>query len=308
MIQSIPIIIIFINLFLSFFVLSQNRKSLNNQLFSLLAFLAAFWTFANYMLGISVSIFWLQTAYALGALVLYSGLMWILVMTQSRLNKIFKFLILIITLCLVVGSYKTGFLINHVDDISNPIFTGAAGWGLTLYSIYYFGIAILILFNLFRFYKETSDAKTRVRIINISIGAFISLIATAFNSFILPHFSIFLFGTIGTIDNLGFLIFLIIIGYSISKHNLFNIKVITIELATFALWVVILIRMLTASSMEEIVVEAGMLAVSLILGILLIRSVLQEITQREKIDRLSADLQTAYEHIKTISTSTKSLQ
>jgi signal transduction histidine kinase len=81
--------------------------------------------------------------------------------------------------------------------------------------------------------------------------------------------------------------------YAILKHHLFSIKVIATELITFALWMFILIRTILAENTQDLIIEATLLAVTIIFGIFLIRSVLKEVEQRERIEALAADLQKA---------------
>ncbi len=86
-VKIILFLVIFLNLLLGIFILAQNKKSLSNRLFALIGVLAAIWTFANYMTSISTSIIWLQSTYAFGSLVMSAGLIWILLLTENRLEK-----------------------------------------------------------------------------------------------------------------------------------------------------------------------------------------------------------------------------
>jgi signal transduction histidine kinase len=79
--------------------------------------------------------------------------------------------------------------------------------------------------------------------------------------------------------------------FAILKHHLFNVRVIATELIIFTLWIFILIRVLIAPNLQEMIIESILLLVTIIVGIFLIRSVIKEISQREKIQKLATDLQ-----------------
>jgi signal transduction histidine kinase len=84
-------------------------------------------------------------------------------------------------------------------------------------------------------------------------------------------------------------IYTALVAYAIMKNKLFNVKVIATELLIFALWLFLFVRMLLADTFAAQMLEASLLAVSLGIGVLLIRSVGREVAQREEIERLSAE-------------------
>src|SRR3989344_3017011 len=103
-------VVVFLNLSLSFFVIGQNWKSFNNRFFSLLSFLASLWAFANYMTGVNPTPFWLESTYALGALLVAIGLVWVLVITNQIFNKKISTLIISVALVFSIFSYLPGFI------------------------------------------------------------------------------------------------------------------------------------------------------------------------------------------------------
>ncbi len=113
-------------------------------------------------------------------------------------------------------------------------------------------------------------------------------------SIILPRLGIYDLNWLGPISEI---FWIPVIGYSIIKHRLFNTKVIAIELVTFALWIIILIRTFFAQNLHEVMIESVMLMITVVFSILLIRTVLHEMEQREQIERLAGDLKKAYSHL-----------
>lgn len=289
-------IVVFLNLILSFFVITQNLKSLNNRFFSLLSFLAALWALANFMTGIEPIPFWLESTYALGALVVATGLIWVYVITTDfSLNKIKTLIITLISLFFAFGSFWPGFIAKRYDDIYiGGIFTGEPGLGLRIFTVFYLLGAFLILYRLLVSFRRANNAQKKNQFRSIFYGALITLLITALTSFILPAFSIFSFSGL---DSIGFLVFLSFVAYAITKDNLFNIKVIATELVTFMLWIFILIRALIADNIQDMLIEGGLLVITIIVGILLIKSVIKEVKQREKIEKLAGDLQKANDRL-----------
>ncbi len=295
--KAILILVIFFNLILSIFVFTQNTKSLNNRFFSLLSFVAAIWAFTNYMTGIYPLPFWLESTYAFGDLVISIGLLWTLVITDKIFNIKKALTISIFSIIFFYLSYLDGFIAKSYDHIYiGGVFTGVPGWGLWIYTLFYLLWAAIILFKLF-IAQNTKDYDKKLTISYVFYGALFTLTITAFTSFIFPSLSIFSFSGL---DSIGFLIFLTLIGMSIIKGHLFNIKVITTELVTFILWISVLIRTVISETQEESLINGGLLLLLIIFGILLIRSVLKEVSQRERIEKLAVDLQKANVQLKDL--------
>ena len=289
-VKIILILVIFLNLLLSVFVLSQNPRSTNNRLFSLIGLLAGIWTFSTLMIvNMPNSLMWFETAYAFGSQVMAAGLIWVLLLTNNQLKRNKVTLITTIAFLFFSASYIPGFIINNSNQIySKAIFTETPSWGLTFYTIYYLVISFLILFKLLSAHHQTNDPERKYQLKYIFLGSLTTLFISALSSFILPHFGIFLFAGI---DSIGFLIFLIAIAYSITRHHLFNIKLIAIEFITFALWIIMLVRIILAQNTQEMLIESGLLIITIIFGILLIRTSLREMRQKEELEDLNQNLE-----------------
>ncbi|MCC2630858.1 MAG: sensor signal transduction histidine kinase, partial [Candidatus Paceibacter sp.] len=65
----------------------------------------------------------------------------------------------------------------------------------------------------------------------------------------------------------------------------------------FTLWIFILIRTLLSVSPQERIANTGLLFITIIVGVFLIRSVLKEVSQREKIEKLAKDLEKSNERL-----------
>jgi signal transduction histidine kinase len=90
-------------------------------------------------------------------------------------------------------------------------------------------------------------------------------------------------------------LYVIFISYAILKHHLFNVRVLATELFTFAICIALIIRTLLSENLYDLMIN-GIIAVSVgLFGILLIRSVLKEVRQREQIEKMVGEMKKAYE-------------
>ncbi|MES2216497.1 MAG: histidine kinase dimerization/phospho-acceptor domain-containing protein [Patescibacteria group bacterium] len=163
-----------------------------------------------------------------------------------------------------------------------------------LFDIFFFGFFIYGIVILVKKYISASDVQIKKHIKFMTWVIIVGFLPPSLFSIILPRFGIYNLDWLGPVSEV---FWIPIIAYSIIKHRLFNTKVIAIELVTFALWIIILIRTFLAQNFHEILVESALLLVTMVFSILLIRSVLHEIEQREQIERLATDLKKAYGHL-----------
>lgn len=271
-------------------------KSLMHRLFSLLSFIAAIWTFTNYMANGLTSVAWLQSTYAFGCLVISIGFIWTTSIRNNTLAiKKASLIIIPISILLFISSFKEKFIIKSYSGTPiNFILNGEIGWGLILHTIYYLAISISILSVLYNLYHTSKNSGEKNQIKYILIGSLICLTTTMVSSFILPYFSTFVFAGL---DSIGFLIFLMFIAYSITRHNLFNIKVITTQIIVFLLWTLMISHILIETDIHAMKLEIAMLTIAVIFGIILIRYVFYSIEQTKRIEELNSELKQAYSKI-----------
>lgn len=94
--------------------------------------------------------------------------------------------------------------------------------------------------------------------------------------------------------------FIMLTAYASIKYHLFNVKVIATQLLTFAIWIFLLVRALLSTTFEEQAINGGLFVLTLVLGILLIRSVLREVEQREKLEKVTKELELANVELKRL--------
>ena len=88
--------------------------------------------------------------------------------------------------------------------------------------------------------------------------------------------------------------------YAITSHNLLDIKVISTEVVAFFLVIAAFSQILFSESTGETVFQVSVFGLLLFFSILLIRSVLREVRQREELQKLAKELEAANAELKKL--------
>ena len=168
-----------------------------------------------------------------------------------------------------------------------------AGPGYYLFALYFLVLATTGVILLIRKTKNADLIRT-TQIRNIVIGSVAGFIGAgsvfllSFNIYF-PPFPFILFAALP-----------LVIGQGIIKYNLFNVRVVATELFTLAIWVFITVRLILSSTLQDLVINSILLTSVIIFGVLLTRSVIKEVRQREKIQKLATDLEQANGRLKEL--------
>src|SRR3989338_3127256 len=166
-------------------------------------------------------------------------------------------------------------------------------WGYYIFSLYFTTVAITGLTLLTKTVHTASGIRSN-QIKSIFVGSIMGFIgggSTFLLSFGIP-FPPYLF--------ILFAGFPLIIGRGIVRYKLFNIKVIATELLTLGIWVFLSVRLMFSETTQDTVINASLLGVVIVFGIMLVKSVSREVSQREKIQKLATDLEQANGRLKEL--------
>ena len=158
-----------------------------------------------------------------------------------------------------------------------------------LYFIFPVIFAFLVgytLFILITEYLKSSDLVLKQQIKYI-IGAQIFGFFGGATNFLPQLFGIY------PVGNYLIILYVVFISYAIFKHHLFNIKVVATELFTGILIFLLFLNIFSSKSTGNYALSIGIFLGAVILGIMLIRSVIFEVTSREKIAKLAEQLKLA---------------
>ncbi len=282
-----------INSLLSLFVLLGKRDR-TNVIYSLFVLFASFWAIGlaffimetDFSLAIYIADFYYVSALGIPTLFLYFSLVF--------LNKDFKpynknlpiFLPIVILIC--------SFILDKNILIQKVFFTD---WGkdvvinhtnYIIYGIFFVMFVVFSFFNLFKSYLSKTNPEEKNQLKFVLIGTSIGFLFGMVFDLILPFVGDYKHIFIGPI----FSLFMVAsVAYAITKYKMFNMKVIVTQMFMIILWVSILIRALIANTLQEQIIDVVLLLATIIIGIFLIRSVLKEVEQREKIENLAKDLE-----------------
>jgi len=280
---------------LSYFII-RGEKVASNNVFSLFILSISLWAFGLLMFRITDSLdsalnysrFYYIAAAAIPTFFLRFAYNFPGKDISSILKKVFMYVPLsLLTIFILI---YPNFILSSVYFLNDGM--KSANVNLVNYIIYsaYFIIFLIIAYTrLLKIYVTNKDKNIRAQLFFIFLGTIVPYLIAMYFDLIFPPFN-YTYIWIGPLMAIAVVLSLM---YAVYKHHLLNAKVITVELFTVCLWVFILIRALLSDVLQDKLINLGLLAVTIIVGIFLIRSVHGEITQREKIEKLATDLETA---------------
>ncbi len=287
------IIVTFIVLGLGFAVILNSREKLNRLYFlNILTIIGWAVAMMYYRLSTPESILdWTRLLYVAASLIASNFLYFTYVFPKyERISlKIKSFIfvpnIVLIGLCLFGNHIIKGAAVNPSGE--NLIFWGDLYIFYVLYILFYFNLAF---YRLFRKRFKVTDKLEKTQLTFVILGYVSSGFISFTTNLILPSFGIFILNWMGQVSTV---LMAISAAYAIIRHGLFNAKVIVTELLVFAIWIIILVRLLVSRSGGDILSNGITLLLSVLVGILLMRSVIKEVETRERIQKLAVDLEAA---------------
>jgi signal transduction histidine kinase len=181
-------------------------------------------------------------------------------------------------------------LIVSKIDIVNGLKVEEYGSLYLLYVVYvlsFFSIGFQSLVNRFK----KSSGVFRTRLIYIFAGSSISTTFAVVTNILLPYFgsnpNYVWLGPVGT------LALVIGVSYAITRHGLWDFKLVAMELFTSSLVIILLIQMLVSEGRSTQIINGLSFFFMLFFGYYLIRGLLAEIESRERIERLAENLSAA---------------
>ncbi|EKD78783.1 MAG: multi-sensor signal transduction histidine kinase [uncultured bacterium] len=177
------------------------------------------------------------------------------------------------------------------DVIYDPVGRIITGPGLFFH---FASIIIFVFAGMWLLWRKHTHAELveqkQIRI--ILIGALLTTLAGMTFNLLLPLFDNYSLVWLGPDFTL---ILVACMAYAIVRHGLFDIRIITAELFTAALGLVLVIELLRAQTNVELGIRAGMLLIFLYIGHRLLQSVYAEIKAKEALKKL-LDAKTDFIH------------
>ncbi len=272
----------------------KNSKERLNKAYSLNILTIIGWGLAMIFYRMSTPdsiVFWSKLLYISASLIASNFLYFTYVFpTYSTISFKKKTLIFLPNIILIILIFFGSSIIEGARVMigsENNIYWGHVYFVYVIYILFYFNFAFL---RLYKKVKITEDKTERLQLIYVLLGYVSSGIISFVSNLILPSFGIF---TINWLGQISTILMALSASYAIVKHHLFSAKIITTELLTFSLWITLLIRLLVGETLIDHIANGITLLFTLLVGIFLIKSVIREVNQREKIEKLAVDLKKA---------------
>lgn len=282
-----------INLGLSLFIFTRNRTAPANISFALFALCLALWAVAiigfREASSIELAKWLLAVSYVSAALIGACFYYFSLVYPEGVLpHRWHVTAIAVIAGAACLAALTPGFLIEAVVGDGA---TRSANLGLSGYLIFAAGFLALFVGGQLRLWWKFVNAegllRTQILVVSASVTV-IGLIGMYYNLLLpSPYVRDFRFVWTGPLFTSAFAL---IITYSTYRFRLFNARALLAEVLVFSLWLIMFLRTFVAGSRDEAWGNAGVLALSVPIGLLLLRSVAREIKA----------LETANEHLKEL--------
>ena len=199
-------------------------------------------------------------------------------------------LVLGLSLVMFASSVFTPWVIKVVEVSPLGFDRNVYGAGYYVFAVYFAVLVILSFYTLYSKMRSLGKVEA-VQIKFILTGITMASTLAFFTNLVLPRLTDSLYITLFGPSMIIF--FLVPAAYAILKHHIFNLRVISSEFLTFGIWAFILLRVVISNGLEEFIGNLLLLVAVGFFGTLLIRSVIKEVNQREKVEKLALDLESA---------------
>ncbi|MBI4948141.1 hypothetical protein HY844_01095 [Candidatus Berkelbacteria bacterium] len=259
--------------------------------FAVMSFSTAFWALTTFYeeeaIDFSYKLILVKFDFTLAVLISYFFYSFSNNFTNIHKKIFVRWFINILTPIILILSPFSSLIISNINEKLNNEISIIFGF---LYPLYL--LVLIINFSMGIYYLVIDYVKStglrKLQLKYITIGLAITSIITITTNLILP--SIFeLSSFVPRIGIYSIIIFLAASVISITKHELFNIKVIATEIFVGVLLVVILGRAITSINLSDIIFEVTLLALTGFFGYFLIRSVRDEVSRREEVEKLAGE-------------------
>ncbi|MDO8517951.1 MAG: ATP-binding protein [bacterium] len=282
---------------LGFLVFFNNPRSATNQTFLAFSLISIVWgvlNYASYQAQTTVVSLWLWRSVLFTAVWFCFGifhLATIFPQEKPKLGHVYSFFILptIIISSLVT---LTPYVFVQLKTLPIPGTVPAIQNGPL---ILLFGVVViaLVLGAIYKFlhHLRSAEGDLRKQYLLITFGTFLTFALLIICNFILPAgfriLSLIPFGAVFILP------FIICTGYAIARYRLFSTRVVVTETFSFILVITTLLQVLFSKTPEELLFRVSAFVLVLVFSILLVRGTVNEMQQRELIEKQEKELEGA---------------
>jgi signal transduction histidine kinase len=279
---------------MGFIVFLNDRKSVTAQSFFVFALMTIAWTVSNLIqykfATIPTTLFAMRLNLFLASLHALSFFQLSLVFPSDSfkyprwyLHAVVPFSLLTAILTLTPFVFTGITALAPIGEVTNP----SRGPGIVLFGLLTLGLLFSGLVLLFRKIGEAKDSTEKKQLWYIFVGMALTAFLILAFSMILPLF----FNNLAYLpfSALSLLPFIGLVSYTIYKHRLFNMKIVGVQTLAFVLGILTFFEVLTTEDLLTLLFRCALLIAIVATGVLLTRSVMREVEQREEIEKLSTE-------------------
>ena len=293
------------NLFLGLAIFARSRTK------STTFFLAAVFGAALWALGIGLytrpgitdaTYFWSNNNYIAATIISFAYFFFarFFISEHARVKRWVYIASAIAALAVIILIINPGFERSVVEQITEPIpglKVEEFGWAypffvLFISGFFFGGIGIFI-----KKYRA-AEGITRTQIKFILLGTGLAIIFGISTNVLLP--SLFNYSGLVWLGPVGTLIMIVFIAYAITKHHLWNLKIIAAELFSALLILTLIFNIFFAGGVLERLLKLGILAIMSAFTFFLIKGLLKEVQTRFYMENLAVNLTDANNKLREI--------
>ncbi len=279
---------------LGFSVYFSDRKSVTSRAFLFFSLMTAFWgtlTYAEYRVPPDLGLWFLRASLFFAVWQAYSLYLFFAAFPERDYTLQFVQRYVLVPIVAMTSLLTlTPYVLDHVAQLApnGSIASIKNGPAFLLFGIV---SVTLVIWGLVVFFQKMNAVHGVARrpYVEIQIGTFLTFAFIITFNFILPaFFSVAIFVVFSSLFVFPFIAFA---SYAILRENLFNIKVIATSTLVFILAIISFSEIIFSDTLPLIFFRTSVFILILIFGINLIKSVIREVEQREKIQKLAEELE-----------------
>ena len=293
------IIVAVFNLFLGIFVFSKNRKNNINKVFLALTVCLAVWALTILMTYLRIGAkhldFWSNATFWGPSFLIAFLLYFSLIFPENKKKISRKATILIFTPSFILFFLS---VFQKINIKTYNAWTMDRGFGIYIFNFFLFFYLLLTFFEFYNTFKHTTGTeKQQVKFVFSGL-LFAAVMGVIFNLIMPLAFGNARLNILG--PSAAGTIFIIFITYAITKHHLFDIKIIATELLVGFLALTLTIDVFSSTTPFKIAFKTLILLITVYLGVSLIKSSLAEIKRRKQLEEMTATLKKANIELKRL--------
>lgn len=275
---------------LAYIVLSNNPRSYTSKAFAILNASSAAWSVATYMSvqtgSADMTLLWMRLTMFFAAPQAVFFFLTVTAFPNEKTPISEKLYYGLLTLlAITMTATLSPFVFTSLKDIAGDL-QPVVGPGMLLFvitavgSVLTGGIVLIV-----KYVRAQNILRAQLRSLIVGLGiTFLLIVVFNFLFVVVLNNSNFVtFGPLFTFP------FLIAATYAITRHGMFNTKVIVSEVTVAALVIVNIGQLFTATDTRDIIFRSVTLLLVMVLGYLLVRSVQNEVRRREEVEKLAKE-------------------